>query len=288
MARALSVAVNDFIERTHSFRSADPLRTNMLGSIAATFALKENLEELKCFWFIVEGLGGEIIGAALRTGENPIVLSPMSKVAASELAAYVSGADPELPGVTGPTESVEYFVDAYIQIYGARRTLCLKHNLLLYELGELRKPSVAGYARRVELKDSVKANELLGAFVVETNVAGVSAVASAVESKIKNNLLWFWINSDDEVVAMGGHALLVDTPAGFVGRIGPIYTKSDCRKQGYGSAITAHLAELLLSSCSRVMLFADAANSSSNSVYSKLGFNYVDSNIEYDIIHNIC
>jgi predicted GNAT family acetyltransferase len=278
--------VTDFIEKTHRFRSSDQLRTNMLGSIAATFALKDNIDELKCFWIVVVDSEESVIGAALRTGDNPIVLSPLSKLAASELAAHVTRVDPELPGVTGPTESVETFIETYVRLCGARVMPRLKLNLLLYELGELRKPTVPGYARRVEMSDFAKANEFLSAFVEETNVAGLSSVSSAVESKIKSNLLWFWIDGEDEVVAMGGHALLVDTPAGFVGRIGPIYTRSDRRKQGYGSAITAHLAELLLNSCSRVMLFADAANPSSNSVYLKLGFNYVDNNIEYDITHD--
>jgi predicted GNAT family acetyltransferase len=71
---------------------------------------------------------------------------------------------------------------------------------------------------------------------------------------------------------MAGHAPLVDTPAGPVGRVGPVYTPPDLRRQGYGAAATAAVVASLEPRCALVMLYADAANPTSNGVYERLGF----------------
>ena len=69
-----------------------------------------------------------------------------------------------------------------------------------------------------------------------------------------------------------------------MGRIGPIYTAPRHRRHGYGSALTHAVAGSLLPQCDTVMLYADAANAGSNSVYARLGFAAVDEIVELELV----
>jgi predicted GNAT family acetyltransferase len=73
-------------------------------------------------------------------------------------------------------------------------------------------------------------------------------------------------------VSLAGHVAPVATPGGVVGRIGPVFTPERFRRRGYAAAVTAAVARRLQARCSVVMLFADAANPTSNGVYRRLGF----------------
>jgi len=88
-----------------------------------------------------------------------------------------------------------------------------------------------------------------------------------------------WWEHDGEVVSMAGHAEPVATPAGTVTRVGPVYTPPPYRRRGYAAAVTGGLTEQLLARGSRVMLFADRANPTSNGVYVRLGYEPLDESV---------
>ena len=73
---------------------------------------------------------------------------------------------------------------------------------------------------------------------------------------------------------------IVQTPAGSVARIGPVFTPAHLRGRGYASAVTAALSDELLQRCAVVMLFTDAANPTSNAVYARLGYKVVADVVE--------
>lgn len=56
-------------------------------------------------------------------------------------------------------------------------------------------------------------------------------------------------------------------------RVGSVYTPPRQRGRGYGSAVTATVSQwALVNGATDVLLFADLANSTSNSIYQKLGY----------------
>jgi predicted GNAT family acetyltransferase len=61
-----------------------------------------------------------------------------------------------------------------------------------------------------------------------------------------------------------------------VTRVGPVFTAPEHRRRGYGGAVTAAVSTLLLERGSKVMLYADAANPTSNGVYRRLGYELLD------------
>ena len=81
--------------------------------------------------------------------------------------------------------------------------------------------------------------------------------------------LWMWEDEHGEVGAMAGRTA---TSAG-VARIAPVYTPPAHRRRGFGAGVTAACtADALARDADRVVLFADRANATSNSVYRRIGF----------------
>ncbi len=74
-----------------------------------------------------------------------------------------------------------------------------------------------------------------------------------------------------EPVAMAGHAPILVIPAHPVGRIGPVFTPDEQRRQDSGR-LSPGVVERLQSRCDVIMLFTDASNATSNGVYERLGF----------------
>jgi predicted GNAT family acetyltransferase len=83
---------------------------------------------------------------------------------------------------------------------------------------------------------------------------------------------------------MAGHSTPVEIPSGLLTRVGPVFTPAELRSNGYGSAITASLSEKLLAGGSRVMLYADAVNPTSNGVYQSIGYRLVDTQLEMSVV----
>ncbi len=83
---------------------------------------------------------------------------------------------------------------------------------------------------------------------------------------------------------MAGYASPVKVPSGTVTRIGPVYTPEEHRGNGYAAAITSVLTATLVRRGSRVMLYADAANPTSNGVYQRIGFHAIDEVVRVDLL----
>ena len=63
-----------------------------------------------------------------------------------------------------------------------------------------------------------------------------------------------------------------NAPSFGVARVGPVYTPGAHRGHGYASVLTAHVSRLLRDSGTRVCLFTDQANPTSNKIYAAIGY----------------
>ena len=85
---------------------------------------------------------------------------------------------------------------------------------------------------------------------------------------------------------MAGFSKGISYSGGTLCRVGPVYTPPEFRKRGYASIITANICQILLDEGHAVTLFADARNEDSNSIYTKLGFNFIGCNTIWKISRN--
>lgn len=280
MAIELLSSAQEFLTRTLSLRAADPFRTNILGSVATAVA-DGSLTYDEYLWWIATNDLGQVIGAGMRTSPHGMVLSPMPSQSINELARAVSVHDDALPNVSGPTAVVVDFLENYRKTLspGSLRLPVLEEEHLLYALAELSMPSVIGEMKSATHEDFELLLDWYRYFGDDTGVFMPNPEGS-IRAGLGRGSYRFWIVGDEKV-SMAGHAPLVDTPNGKIARIGPVYTPPQHRRHGYGAVVTAALSNDLLAQGAKVMLYTDARNPTSNSIYQKIGFEIIADNALY-------
>jgi predicted GNAT family acetyltransferase len=275
-------SVDEFIAMTTAFRANEPLRTNVMGSVSLAVAEGDRSYE-SYHWWIVRRDDGDVEGIAMRTSPFNMILSPMSKDGARALGRNVGQLDDTLPGLSGPKDLIDAFIDGYVgsKSPGSSRVLVEQRRDLIYELEELVSPEAEGYGRPARHDDIEPLARMLVAFSDEASVPAISLAESreATTRKLKDGALFCW-DVEGTIVAFAGHAPIVTTEEIVIGRVGPVYTPPEHRRHGFGSAVTAHVTRHLIEKGARVMLFTDAANPTSNAIYQAIGYRLIDDLVE--------
>jgi ribosomal protein S18 acetylase RimI-like enzyme len=264
----------EFLAATQALRSRDPVMTNLVGSVATAVASGAPYDHE--LWLVVVD-GGEVVGCVGRTAPWPAVLSPMAPGAARELGRHLAAEAPDVDALTGPRATA----DAVAAGMGRAATVRLRDVVrVLSALGP--PPDCPGRARRAGADDLALVVAWFAAFAVEAGMP-VPSNPDLVRANVEDERVWLWEDLAGEVVALAGHARVVASPTGTVGRVGPVYTAPPHRRRGYGSAVTHAVTATLAGACDRVMLFADAENPGSNRVYQRLGFEEVGEIVELEL-----
>jgi predicted GNAT family acetyltransferase len=266
----------EFLAATMAYRDLEPLRTNVLGSVASVVAGGQ-MPGTATFWWLVRDDGDLVVGAAMRTDPYALSLGPMTSECAATLAAAVASVDAGLPAVAGFPSAVEAFLEAFAAA-GVAKVPTASHRQVLYAAQRVDVPDVPGEPVVATIDELDHAAQWYADFTEE--VDGVRMGPSGVDramllATVRSGRLRWW-RDDGAVVSMAGHAAPVETPRGVVTRVGPVFTPRAARGRGYAAALTGRLTELLLSGGSAVMLYADAQNATSNGVYLRLGYTVVD------------
>lgn len=252
-----------FLSVSEALRAREPVQTNVLGAIAEGVRLGREYDAY--LWLTIED-SDEVVGCACRTSPWRMVLSPLDAAAAETLGSALPGIDPGIPGFVGPASAVETVAAA--AGWPIRRDM----SELLRVLRDYTPPTLPeGRPRLAGDDDLTLVVEWTYQFAADANLDAVG-IEESVRSRMGS--LWLW-EVDGEPVAMAGHAPIVATPGGSVGRLGPVFTPAAHRRRGYGTAITAHLTEVVRAQADTVMLVTDEANPDSNSIYAALGYEQV-------------
>jgi predicted GNAT family acetyltransferase len=287
----LCETVQDFLQETVEFRALESIRLNLISTIALSYS--QRIVNEKCYWWILLD-DQRIVGIALKTGHQPMILSPMSMTASEAFAHYILQQNVEFTAVNGPQDTIDSFLDTYIDATrsnGLSLSRKLKSKQLIYEVKHFQEPTQSKGSPHQLTHDDIEIGAIfLKEFNEEVKFETNFDLIAFTRAKVEAGLYWFWIDIIDgrkTIVALGGHSFVVANQNGekSVGRIGPIYTRPLYRSQGYGSHLTAFLTSKLLTdhSC-RVMLFADEANPSSNKVYRRLGYEVLGENVEFSLL----
>jgi hypothetical protein len=276
----------EFLAATTTYRGLDPIRTNLLGSIAVAVASGDRVYDAY-WWWLTNNDEGTVVGAALRTAPFGLSLGPMPLEAAALLAGAIARDDDQFPWVNGNEEIITEFLRAYRenQSPGSLRTAVRGRQSVIYQLADLRIPEVDGSCRQATLDDFDLVERWTRDFqeFIEGEVPTPSENdRAAVVARLKSGMVSLWC-VDDVVVAMAGHASPVETPTGLVTRVAPVFTPAHLRGHGYASAVTASLSATLLRGGSQVMLYTDATNATSNGVYQRLGYEPLDQVTQFNL-----
>jgi predicted GNAT family acetyltransferase len=264
----------EFLTATLVYRGREPVRTNVLASVA-TLAARGVTTYPESYWWVIHE-GNEVVGAAMRTAPYVLSLGPMAPRSAHALAASIAEVDAGLPGVAGFLDGVAAFLEALGDAGGEVVVTESKHQLL-YEIEHVVHHDAVGESVAASAEDLALVETWFDAFAleVEGSVRGATTEQHRILAEnIREARIDLW-RVGGRAVSMAGNAVPIETPSGVVTRVGPVYTPREHRGRGYGSAVTATMSERLLASGSRVMLYADPANPTSNKIYQAMGYELV-------------
>jgi len=270
-------SVDDFLSSTEDFRATEPVLTNVIGSIAAGVQAGRVYDT--CLLMAVRDGEGTVVGCAALTSPWNLVVSPMPREAALALGRHMADTHPDMPGITGVRDVVNAVVESLGLDYEPRIAMVDTVRVI----DEFVPPAheIAGSPRRADDADRDRLIAWLIQFGLDASLP-LHDVEASVDSRLDARAFWFW-EVDGRPVALAGHAPVVPTPAGNVGRIGPVYTPEAERGHGYAAAITSVVVRHLQPQCSVIMLYADATNPTSNGVYDRLGFRAAAEVIEIEL-----
>lgn len=215
---------------------------------------------------------GELVGAALRTPPQLVIVSELPDGAARAVAEYFRSIGDIPDGASGPREH-GHAVASYFANWRAGSLERASDEILyaLPSLAELReRPAPPGAARLATAADAGVLTQFMAGFFREVDLPHPPDPAEYGARMLERQAAWLWDDGEPRALACWVRNMTTGTA------IAPVYTAPTVRGRGYGSAITAALCrELFARGRKFVCLHADRHNPSSNHVYQALGFREV-------------
>lgn len=281
-----------FLDRAGDRLAAEPVVSTVIATVAGRMAESPATTSVGPYsWFalLTDGAGG-IAGVAMRTAPfrpYPPYLLAMPDAAAEALADALVDRGEEVGGVNGALPSTRVFADRVAARTGGK--VAESMHTRLFELGTLVDPApTRGRLRTAYDDEGPLAVEWFHQFHLDADEqAGHDSHAERAEGttlddvrqRIRAGRIWMWVDEADIPLHLTG----ANPPAYGVARIGPVFTPKQHRGHGYASAAVAEVSRQLRAEGSRVTLFTDQANPTSNGIYVALGFEPVVDMVELSI-----
>jgi predicted GNAT family acetyltransferase len=261
-----SDSVEEYASAVSAFLEAEPSARNVLLSIVHVVrATPDAFSAPVSFWWITDG--DAVVGAASWTPPWHLLVSSLPGAAGPELAGAVhERADSlrlRLRGVNGPAEAARTVALA------CGRNIARSRPMLMSELEHpVEVPLPSGSRRPATPSDVQLLASWLDAFSAEVEIYAGDGAHTA-NRRVRDNEIELWVDAGNTVCLVGHHA-----PVGRVVRIGPVYTPPEHRNRGYARRLTyeVSIAALAEPGVDRCMLFTDADNPVSNSIYRQAGY----------------
>jgi RimJ/RimL family protein N-acetyltransferase len=218
-----------------------------------------------------QGPDGEVSAAFLHTPPFGVALTSVPPPAAAALAEALAARRRTANGVNADPPGAEAFARAWHELTGDAIQLHMRNRL--YQLGELRwpDPRPPGRARLAGRADRGLLIAWTEAFHQEAQ-SGPGDGESMVDERLSYSGLTLWEDAG-QPVSMAG----LTRPAAGQVRVGPVYTPPGLRGKGYAGAVTCEVSQAARDAgASRVLLFTDLGNPTSNALYQRLGYEPVE------------
>lgn len=208
--------------------------------------------------------GAAVVGAAMRITPRGIFLGGLAPEYAAVVADALAATAPDAPKVEGLAPTVRAFVLRWRTLLGVPATET--GGTRLHLLGELQAATAAGQPRRATEDEVELVIRWVTAFGRELGMPD-TALTPVMRGWVDSGRVWLW-EHEARPVSLVAHQV----PGCGVTRVGPVYTPPELRGRGYASALTGHVSMLLRDGGSRVCLYTELNNPTSNRIYAALGF----------------
>lgn len=260
----------DFLAATQTALEKHEAANNlMLGLALRVVAFPERIRSQP--FFCTVRAGRQLAAAALMTPPFGVIVHSQRTSPQAALAPAAENLHADhwpVPFVNGEAHASDAFATLWQSLTGAGVKITIRERV--YQLEKVIAPRwSAGVFRMARVGDVELTAAWIQAFHDEAlpNDPPINTRDWAITA-IADGDVYFW-EVGGEPVSMARKSRT--TTHGQC--IGPVYTPPAQRGCGYASAVTARLSQLILSSGKRfAMLFTDLSNSTSNSIYQKIGY----------------
>ena len=260
----------EFLDATKTFRSADAVRTGLISSIAISVA--NGSRSYDAYFWLAACEKDQVRGIAVRTVPYGYVFSPMSEESIQAVISFISTEDPSAREFSGPKAVIDFVEQIsklpVVEIEGE----------LIYENRNFKPAPSMGSIRVATDSDYELIFNWMNAFMAETELRPYDLDGMVRNALAKGRFHLLCLNNSP--VSLGGHADLQSFDGFSVGRVGPIYTPMEFRRNGYASSLTSELTARIISQGALPMLYTQANNPTSNKIYQELGYTLVDENLK--------
>jgi GNAT superfamily N-acetyltransferase len=260
----------------------------------------------RCYWWILcrEDV---ICGLAMRTCPFGYVLHCVDlgtlPCFAEQLVdlEFVDQTSQLFPNICGSKQTIYQFRTIYEEMYEQRRRHILnsestsfpelrrakgEESELLYALSTLIPPKPRSEKEMISFihptpEDEELVCQWLEMFIQETGMPFPN-LRHFVRQNVLNSVNYYFLIVNGMKVTFGGRTSVASCGEEDkkLARIAPIFTPPQFRNHGYASVMTAFLAQEILDQGGLPMLFTQAHNPISNSIYQKIGFEFVEENVK--------
>lgn len=235
---------------------------------------------MPCHLYGLVSPSGAIIGHAIWSMGRPLLLSRLDSQAVRALVRRLEVDKLSLQGVRGPRAAAEDFATEWAAKARVKKSLQIAD--LLYAARSISMPPPEGGMMLVAKEEHHGLSlEWHQAFVHETlpdESSEREVLGQRIFSLIEEENLVLWRNAAGRVTSMA--AQVRETPNGAT--ISLVYTPHSERTKGYAGRLVAALSQRILdrgkSYCS---LYTNSANPVSNSLYRKLGYEFVTRGVHF-------
>lgn len=267
MRWAYTADVEEYAAAVEPWLLGDPVGNTVMLTVLRGLRAGQFAENPLMGW--LEDDDGSVAGVVGHTPPYPLGITDVPLPALSPLVRDLIEMDRQVAEVRGPVEVAEAFAREWWRPELSRRAE------RLYRLGELAPYAAPGKARTVTVGEVEEAVRWLREFQEEARVDRAADPTPVVSARVNREELLWWEDGGRPVALAG-----VSTPIAGMSRIGPVYTPLELRRRGYGGAVTRAASHKAIDEgASEVLLFADLANPTSNSIYQKLGFHVVGDHV---------
>ena len=276
-------SAREFLEAAESFLLVREAEYNLLLGVADALAEQERSGKPPVMSKPIHGApllttvetDDGLACCAIRTPPYRLILTNGNNEAWGALATYLADADPDLPGVNGPSESAAAFSQHWVSVTGRAASRGRSMRILRLDTVSWPENPPPGTFRQAVEADRERLAEWIVALGEE--IDDPQDGPSIAAARIRERNLYVW--DDDGVRSMAATARRSRSGCS----VNLVYTPREHRGRGYASAVVAALSDRILQSgfghCS---LYTDATNPTSNKIYEQLGYRRVGDAVEYD------
>lgn len=262
-----------FLEKYGPYLERSEAEHNLILSLCQTAAQRMARGEKFDIRFATLSNDEGLVMATVQTPPQNIVLSRATQPEIEYLAEMLAAHAHVFPGIVGPSDVAAAFAEKWTERTGRKSVEYMDQ--IIYSLSKVTfPPHIEGRLRLAQPGEEKLIAGWIRAFARDAlpkseQLSEEDALARAAGT-IKAQRVFVW----EAGGAPRAQAAYSGTPQ--VARINMVYTPPEERGHGYASAAVSHLSQLMLDNGKKMCcLYADARNSVSNSIYRKIGYEFV-------------